>query len=159
MVPLLLYAWCRVRLASHCSAILSPGLDKRLRITAGIYVLIQRVPDRNNDRYKAKYSFYFGDYRYISVQELYLTYEEYLAMRSRSGVFEEARGTPSWERTGRRTGSRARGRTGNFGCGAATERKGTDVQDLVERIETILLFPNVDMRSFFGFDLREDSVF
>ncbi|THU72240.1 hypothetical protein C4D60_Mb04t09990 [Musa balbisiana] len=71
----------------------SGNLEKRLGITAGICVLIQHVPERGGDRYEAIYSFYFGDYGHISVQGVYLTYEEsYLAVTGGSGVFEGAYG-------------------------------------------------------------------
>ncbi|RZS24470.1 hypothetical protein BHM03_00057543, partial [Ensete ventricosum] len=71
----------------------SGNLEKRFGITAGICVLIQHVPERGGDRYEAIYSFYFGDYGHISVQGVYLTYEEsYLAVTGGSGVFEGAYG-------------------------------------------------------------------
>lgn len=64
------------------------NLEKRLGISAGLCVLIQHVPERNGDRYEAIYSFYFGDYGHISVQGMYLTYEDsYLAVTGGSGIF------------------------------------------------------------------------
>ncbi|KAG9158700.1 hypothetical protein Leryth_023481 [Lithospermum erythrorhizon] len=68
----------------------SGDLQKRLGITAGICVLIQHVPEKNNgDRYEAIMSFYFGDYGHISVQGPYLTYQDtYLTVTGGSGVFE-----------------------------------------------------------------------
>ncbi|KAM7464374.1 hypothetical protein LguiA_032495 [Lonicera macranthoides] len=71
----------------------SGDLEKRLGITAGICVLIQNVPEKKGDRYEAIYSFYFGDYGHLSVQGVYLTYEETrLAVTGGSGIFQGAYG-------------------------------------------------------------------
>ncbi|XP_009395977.2 allene oxide cyclase, chloroplastic [Musa acuminata AAA Group] len=84
---------CLGDLVPFSNKLYSGNLEKRLGITAGICVLIQHVPERGGDRYEAIYSFYFGDYGHISVQGMYLTYEEsYLAVTGGSGVFEGAYG-------------------------------------------------------------------
>ncbi|CAL0305815.1 unnamed protein product [Lupinus luteus] len=68
-------------------------LEKRIGITAGIYILIQNKQKMGGDRYEAIYSFYFGDYGHLAVQGPYLTYEDtYLAVTSGSGIFEGVRG-------------------------------------------------------------------
>ncbi|KAF3788958.1 hypothetical protein EJ110_NYTH19885 [Nymphaea thermarum] len=70
----------------------SGNLEKRLGISAGICIHIQHVPEKG-DRYEAVYSIYFGDYRHISVQGPYVTYEDtYLTVTGGSGVFKGARG-------------------------------------------------------------------
>ncbi|CAL0317358.1 unnamed protein product [Lupinus luteus] len=75
-------------LVPFSNKIYSGCLQKRVGITAGICILIQKVENKG-DRYEAIFSFYFGDYGHIAVQGSYLTYEDtYLAVTGGSGIFE-----------------------------------------------------------------------
>nr|GLL44300.1 allene oxide cyclase, chloroplastic-like [Ipomoea trifida] len=71
----------------------SGDLQKRVGITAILCTLIKHEKEKEKDHYEAIFSFYFGDYSHIAVQEPYLTYDEYyLVVTDGSGIFEGVTG-------------------------------------------------------------------